>query len=185
MNEGLIPRRYAKALLAFACDKGDDARIYALMQELARSFESQPALQEAVTNPFVSDADKTALIATAAGILPPDKDKVLDDFLQLLIARRRIDQIRAIALAYIDLYRRKNNIYNVTVTSAAKLNDEELDRIKNKVSRHLGPEATLEFDDAVDPSLIGGFTIKVGNEKLDASIANELQQLRQRLLSNS
>ena len=71
MNEGLIPRRYAKALLAFACEKRAEAKVYDLMQQLTLSFEAQPALQQAVTNPFVSAADKTALIATAAGLDRP------------------------------------------------------------------------------------------------------------------
>ena len=51
MNEGLIPRRYAKALLAFACEKRAEAKVYDLMQQLTLSFEAQPALQQAVTNP--------------------------------------------------------------------------------------------------------------------------------------
>lgn len=185
MNEGLIPRRYAKALLAFASDKGEDARIYSLMRELARSFEGRPALQEAVANPFVSDADKAALINIASGLIAPASDPVMTDFLRLLAERRRIDLIRPIALAYIDLYRRKNNIYSVKVTSAAPLEAEALEKIKDNVARHLGQDAKIEFNDAVDPSLIGGFTITVGNEKLDASIANDLKQLRQRLLSHS
>ena len=185
MNEGLIPRRYAKALLAFASDRKADAKVYALMQQLTRSFETQPALQQAVTNPFVSAADKTALIATASGLGQDGNHDVFDDFLRLLVNRRRVHQIRAIALAYIDLYRHKNNIYNVKVTSAAPLEPAELERLRNLVVRHLGPGSTLEFSDTVDPSLIGGFTISVGNERLDASIANDLKQLRHRLLSHS
>lgn len=186
MNEGLIPRRYAKALLAFACEKRAEAKVYDLMQQLTLSFEAQPALQQAVTNPFVSAADKTALIATAAGLdRPKGSDEVFDDFMRLLIARGRIEQIRAIALAYIELYRAKYNIFNVKVTSAAPIDDAGLNRIKNLVGRHLGQGAKIEFAHAVDPSLIGGFAISVGNERLDASIAGEMKQLRQRLLSNS
>ena len=66
MNEGLIPRRYAKALLAFAREKKADARVYGLMQRIAASFDAEPSLQQAMANPFVSAADKEALIRTAA-----------------------------------------------------------------------------------------------------------------------
>ncbi|MDE6588207.1 MAG: ATP synthase F1 subunit delta [Paramuribaculum sp.] len=185
MNDGLIPRRYAKALLEFAKPEGADARVYGLMLQLNASFEAEPALQQAVANPFVSAADKTALLTVAAGLDNGKSDPVFADFLKLLVERGRIDMIRSMALAYIDLYRRANNIFSVTVTSASPLNPYDLDRLKALVARHLGSGATLEFTDVVDPSLIGGFAISVGNERLDASIANELNQLRRQILSNS
>lgn len=185
MNEGLIPRRYAKALLAFAREKKADERVYGLMQRIAASFDAEPALQQAMANPFVSAADKVALIRTAAGIKPGQSDEVLDDFLHLLIERDRVGFIRMIALAYIDLYRRANDIYAVTVTSASDMAPAELDRIRNIVQRHLGGSARLEMTALTDPSLIGGFAISVGNERLDASVANELKQLRQILGANS
>lgn len=185
MNDGLIPRRYAKALLEFAKSKGADARVYGFMQQLAASFEAQQGLQQAVANPFVSAADKTALLTVAAGIDNGKSDPVFADFLKLLVDRGRIDMIRGIALAYIDLYRHANNIYSVIVTSASPLKPEDLDRLKSMVAGHLGSDVTLEFTDVVDPSLIGGFAISVGNERLDASIANELNQLRRQILSNS
>ena len=52
MNEGLIPKRYAKALLKLATERGDDSRIYTLMQALSASFASQPSLAAAIRNPF-------------------------------------------------------------------------------------------------------------------------------------
>ncbi|MCM1029676.1 MAG: F0F1 ATP synthase subunit delta [Pseudoflavonifractor sp.] len=180
MNEGLIPRRYAKALLAFAREKGADSRVYDIMRQLAASFDAQPELQAAVSNPFVKTADKVSLVNTAAG-LADDADPVFDDFLSLLVQRERISFIRAIALAYIALYRHDNDIYDVKVTGAAPLDSSELSRLRTLVGRHLGPEAKMEFSSAVDPSLIGGFTISVGNERLDASVANEFKRLRQRM----
>lgn len=184
MNEGLIPRRYAKALLAYARENDADGRLYSLMRQLELSFEATPGMQKAMMNPFVSIADKKALVTTAMG-LGDNRDEIVDNFLTLLADRGRLNQIRAIALAYISLYREANNIYDVKVTSAAPLGQPELDRIRTLVGRHLGPGATLEFSDAVDPSLIGGFTISVGNERLDASIANDFKRLRQAMLSNS
>lgn len=184
MNEGLIPRRYAKALLAFAGDKGADTRVYDLMRHVAASFEEVQALQTTVANPFVSSADKLALVNSAAGIAPGDGDPVFDDFIKLLMQRGRIAFIRAIALAYIDLYRSAHHIYSVGLTSATEMTPGEIDRIKALVARHIGPEASLEFTTSVDPELIGGFTVTVGNELLDASIANELRVLRRQLVNS-
>ena len=106
------------------------------------------------------------------------------DFLKLLVVNKRLGVLRGIALAYIALYRTAHRIYSVSVTSAAPLAQAELDRIHTLVDKHLPDGATAEISQAVDPALIGGFTVAIDNERLDASVANELKQLRLKLLSN-
>lgn len=182
MNEGLIPRRYAKALFKVAQEKSCVGQMYILMKQLAQSFASQPALQQTVANPFVSAGEKVSLIKTASGAT--DADALMDDFLKLLIQNKRIDLIRDIALAYAEIYRNENNIYVVTVTSAEPLGDAELDRLKKIVEKHLPEGSSMEFSAQVDPSIIGGFTIAINNERLDASIKNELKQLRLKLINS-
>ena len=59
----------------------------------------------------------------------------------------------------------------------------EEDRLKALIERHLNG-GTMEYHHRVDPDLIGGFTVTINNEKLDASVADELKQLRIKLLSN-
>lgn len=180
MNDGLIPARYAKALYLVACEKGVDNRLYQMMKTLESSFEAQPSLQQVLSNPFVADADKTKLLMTAADA---DKaDSVYVDFLKLLSDNRRMDMARGIALAYIAIYRKANRIYEVNVVSAAPMSSSEEKRLNEMVTRHLGG-GTMEYHSSVDPSLIGGFTISVGNERIDASISNELKQLRLNLIS--
>ncbi len=181
MNQGLIPSRYAKALFEFASEKKADRRIYDLMHALESSFASEPSLQQAVGNPFIPAADKMKLLTTAAGA--SGNDEVYARFLQLLADNNRLDAARDIALAYMKLYRSQHHIYLVTVTSAAPMAQAEEERLRKLILRHLdgGP---MEYHHRVDPSLIGGFTVTINNEKLDASVADELKQLRLKLLSN-
>lgn len=181
MNEGLIPRRYAKALYKVALEKGADTRVYELMKTLSASFDANPALQEATGNPFVSLKDKSALIVTASGAQATDT--LLSDFVKLLERNRRVEFTREIALAYIALYREEHSIYLVHVDSAAPMTDAEAAKLKSLVAKHLGAGATMEYSTLVVPDLIGGFRISVGNERLDASIANEFKQLRQKLIN--
>lgn len=180
MNDGLIPRRYAKALLKYAQEKGADKRMYLLMQTLAASFDSEPELCKAITNPFVDAASKTKLLTTASGAT--DKDTVFADFIKLLLENNRIDIIRMAALAYLELYRKANNIFLVEITSAAPLGDSEMKRLRDIIEKHVG-DSTVEYHTAVDPDLIGGFVVKIDSERLDASVKNELKQLRLNLLS--
>lgn len=182
MNQGLIPNRYAKALFKFASEKGAADRVYELMKSLAASFMAQPRLQTVISNPYISADDKTRLLTTAAHA-DEKKDTCYADFLRLLLQNRRIEFARDIALAYLDIYRDANNIYLVKLTTAANLPEEEIKRLHDLVERHLNG-ASMEFSRTVDPELIGGFVIDINSERLDASVSNELKQLRLKLLSN-
>lgn len=183
MNEGLIPRRYAKALYKVGVDRGDNDALYALMNALAAAFAAEPGMQAVVSNPFVSAADKTALLRSAVGsaAAATAADATFDDFLRLLIDNRRIDLVRDIAVAYLDIYRKAKNIRRVKVTSAAPLAPAEEKRLRDIIAAHLG-QAKMEYSSDIDPSLIGGFTVAVDSERLDASIRNDLKQLRQKLI---
>ncbi len=181
MNQGLIPSRYAKALYKFAVEKGKADRVYVLMKNLEAAFAAQPRLQEVMNNPYIAVDDKTRLLMTAAKAEKTDSCYV--DFLKLLVENKRIDFSRGIALAYLDIYREENNIYLVRLITAADLPQAEIDKLHDLVKRHLNG-ASMEFSRTVDPELIGGFVININSERLDASISNELKQLRLKLLSN-
>ena len=181
MQEGLIPRRYAKALYKFALDRDATGAVYDKMLMLEQQFELQPALQEVMNNPYVGADDKIKLLSTAAGV--GTDDSVMADFFKLLAANKRFEMARAIAIAYQHLYRQENNIYKVHVTSAAPFRPEEEKRLKDVINSHL-KGGSMEYTTSVDPELIGGFVVKIDNEVLDASISNELKQLRIKLLSS-
>lgn len=210
MNEGLIPKRYAKALYKVSEERHDSEQIYRLMDVLNRTFASTPELQRAVANPFVANGDKLSLILTAAG-LPKDacktpangnaaatdgKDKTpvvedraeakagcgtFTDFVKLLEKNRRIDIIWHAAQAYLAIYRSERRIRKVSVTSATPLEENLRERILRIVRKETGDD-TLETSFETDPSLIGGFTVDIDNRRLDASLSNELKQLRLNLI---
>lgn len=180
MDQGLIPRRYAKALYKFALEKGDAGRVYSLMKTLAASFVAEPTLQQVMENPYVTAADKSRLLTTACGA--SETDTVVADYFKLLAENHRFEMARAIADAYCLLYRQANNIYRVSVTSAAPLQPDEEKRLKDFVTAQLNG-GSMEYHSAVDEQLIGGFVISIDNELLDASLSNELNQLRLKLLS--
>ena len=180
MNDGLIPRRYAKALYKFALDKGQDTTMYRLMTELCANFAAQPGLQSTMANPFVTDSAKQQLVTTACGLKKPDP--VLDDFIHLLADNRRLPMLNAIALAYLAIYRQAHDIHEVTVTSAFPLDKATEKRITDVIQQQIGPDGSMEYHSVVNPDIIGGFTMTIDNDKLDASIANELKQLKLNLL---
>lgn len=178
MDKGLLPRRYAKALYKYADEKGATARVYTLMQNLASAFESNHELQNVVANPFVSVGDKQKLLITAAG----ENSDILADFIKLLANNNRLDIVRATALAYCEIYRQENRIHLVNITSAAPLSEADRKRLTDMIEKHIG-DAKAEYSFDVNPDLIGGFVVRIDNESLDASIRNELKQLRKTLIA--
>lgn len=178
MSNGLIPRRYAKALFKYAEEKGNTKEVYDTMKELVKSFAVSPDLQKVLSNPFVDKADKEKLLVSAAGQNAPS-DYV--DFVRLLVENRREEFANLIAISYCDLYRKLNHIARVTVTSAVPLTEEQLKKIRAVIDNTY-KGYTIELSTSVDPSLIGGFVIDADNNRLDASLSNELDQLRLNLL---
>ncbi len=179
MNEGLIPRRYAKALYKVAVDRGDAKTLYALMNQLIDASQAQSSLVSVVANPFVSVSDKCDLIKTAAG--SGTVNATFNDFIRLLAENKRLDMVFAIARDYASLYRSENNIYKVDVVSAATLSPDDEARLKKIIDSNL-QGGTMEYRSSVNHDLIGGFTVTIDNRKLDASVSNELKQLRVNLL---
>lgn len=180
MNDGLIPLRYAKALYMVAKEKKQNSEMYGLMKTIESAFASQPELQQALANPYISDADKQSLLSVAAGISMQD-NSLFNDFLKLLAQNRRLYMAREISSAYIKLYRESNDIYPVSITSASALSQSEQERLQDLIVKHLNG-GKMELSTGVDPSLIGGFTVSIGNQRLDASVSNELKQLRLNLI---
>ena len=178
MDKGLLPRRYAKALYKFAEEKGQTGQVYDMMQTLCDAFDKYPDLQTTVANPFVDTPQKIALLSTAAG----QSNDILSDFVKLLSMNNRLDIMRGVALAYTSLYREENHIHLVTITSAAPLSDVDKKRITDMIEKHIG-NATAQYTFTINPDLIGGFIIRIDNENLDASVRNELDQLRRNLIS--
>lgn len=180
MDNGLIPRRYAKALYKFALEHGSTEQVYDEMKTVIESFEQNPGLQKVLSNPFVSGDEKLELLRTAAG------DKVENDylgFIKLIVEQRRENYALLMALAYRDIYRLENKISRVRITTAAELSADEMGRIRDMVAATFKGR-TLEYTTVVNPALIGGFIVDVDDSRMDASLSNELEQLRLNLITN-
>ena len=178
MNEGLSPRRYAKALYKYAQEHQCTQEVYADTQRLEEVFASHPALSKALSNPALSTTEKEQLLVTAAG---NEAGKAILRFINLVILNHRESLFRATMLAYQDIYRKENNIARVTIVTATAISDDIMERIKGLLKKELNKE--LEYIYETDPSLIGGFILRVESMQLDASIQNELNKLRIKLLN--
>lgn len=176
MDEGLISQRYAKAILRYATELNVADQVYEKMKVFQENYLSHPDLQKALMNPVLSPQDKEMLLSTAIGIEPGE---AYLRGLRLLIRNHREAYMRSIALQYQKLYRKANGIIEVNITTAREVGKEELSKIKEKVKSLTSRR--LEFIYTIDPSLIGGFILRMGEKQLDLSVRKELKQIKDKL----
>jgi F-type H+-transporting ATPase subunit delta len=98
------------------------------------------------------------------------------NLLKLLADRQRIGVLDSVLERLLELYREQNGIALATVTSAEALSDEHLGRITTQLKAVAGTDQ-VEINTAVDPSLIGGFVLKVGSKVIDASLSGQVRRL--------
>ena len=179
MDIGTISSRYAKALFSLAKDKGQESRVYDDMKMLADSFSMEPELRDALSNPIVSVPEKVKLLTAAGGI---EVCELYTRFINLVLAHKRETLLPFIAYIYIHLYRKEKKITRVRFDTAVTVDDAVKSHLQDKLRKETG--CTIEFSGHVEPELIGGFRLRIGNYRIDASYATQLLDIRTGLLEN-
>ncbi len=172
MNEGLIARRYALAMLKVAQKQHAAAEVYEKMKLFEQNYISHPDLHKALMSPVLSPRDKELLLTTAIGIEP---GTLYGRGIRLLIRNHREMYIRSICLMYQKLYRKVYQIGRVKIITATELEQPVIDRIKKLITDRTSKQ--IEFVEKTDPSIIGGFILRVNSLQLDYSVSGELRRV--------
>ena len=183
MNTGTVSVRYAKALLQYAVEQGDDRQVYQEMQTLAGRMRTVRAIHDRLVDPTVSVSDKCNLLDIAV----TDGKKPLSGsskaFFKLAVDAGRGDCLLFMAVSYQDLYRLRNGIVPVQLITATPVGDERRARLKQLVENV--EHGKVEWTHSIDPSLDGGFVLLVDGFRLDASVAGKLQRIRKELIEKN
>lgn len=180
MYIGTISMRYAKALLAFANEAGVGYDVYQEALVFEHSFKEVVGLRSTLENPILCQEEKIKLLVTAAGgrITQP-----LERFFRLVLEKKREKYLSFMMRNYIDLYRKQGNIRIGRLTTAVPMAYKEVERIRRMIVDNKGGSA--EFITKVDPEIEGGFIFEIGTYRLDASIANQMQRIKQQFIEKN
>ncbi|MDR2414977.1 MAG: ATP synthase F1 subunit delta [Odoribacteraceae bacterium] len=176
MDEGLISRRYAKALFRHAGERELQELLYEKMKLFQENATAHPGLQKALQNPILPSKTKEQLLATAMGIQPGEEIPRLRGFIRLLIRNRREMHARAISKMYEEIYRTARGIARVKVTTAVTLSPEMAGKVEAFARGRSGQE--LEFLYQVEPAIMGGIILEIGDRQYDASVSRKLKEIR-------
>jgi F-type H+-transporting ATPase subunit delta len=102
------------------------------------------------------------------------------NLVELLLRRGRIDQIDRIAEGYLRLYKKANGIATATITSSTMLTEDEVAAVRGRVEELTGSAVDLKM--SIDPALIGGLTVQIGDRLIDASVRGRLERLREQIV---
>lgn len=171
MSAQAQPQHYARAIYEIALETW--ARQLASVQNAMRG---DAALQRAVLDPGTGVGQRLRLLEGAVrAALDPDVRK----FLGTLLEAGDIDQLDAIVAELGQLARRGPAVRTARVVSAVPLTPAEQSALRDKVTRRFGPD--LEFQFEVDPAVMGGILLRVGDQVIDGTVAAQLAALRDRL----
>lgn len=177
MRAATIARNYAEALFTLGEKSGQAERYADLVEALAAAIEASPKVEAVLMSPKITRAAKADLLARAVAGAP--KEFVL--FIAAVVKRGRQLLFGEIALEYAGLLDVKFNRVRAGITLAREPDAALKDQIAAALSRAVGKDVVAGY--AVDPEILGGAIVRVGERRMDGSVRRKLAQLRRQLLS--
>ena len=178
MRDSTIARNYAETLLVLATRAQDLRGWGKMLTDVASAIQENPTLRLFLESPKVSGAQKSEVIGKAFSDRMP---RLMLRFLQTLIAHRRQMLIPEIAQEYLNLVDAVEGRIHARVTVARETDDAARTAIAGQLSRVFGKEVVPHI--SVDPAIMGGVVVHVGDTVLDGSVRKRLASLRRKMLT--
>jgi F-type H+-transporting ATPase subunit delta len=166
---------YARSLFEVSQDADKLDVVREQIGQIADVLAEDRSLQVFFFSPYFSTQEKKDGFSKAI----TDADPIVTNFLELLIEKHRMPALLRIRRAYDKLWEQENRLLPVEITSAVELDKSVVEKIGKQIGEQTGQ--TIELTASVEPDILGGIVVRVGNSILDASIRNRLEQLRKQV----
>ena len=170
-----IAEVYSRALFEVAKDNDVLDRVHDELGEVADALDQDRELQVFFFSPYFSSDEKRDGVAKVVS----GADERTLNFLALLAERHRMPALFRIRREFDSMWQEENKLLPVSVTSAVELDDSLVKGIGERIEEQTGQK--VELSSKVDPEVLGGLVLQVGNMILDASVRNRLEQLRKQV----
>jgi ATP synthase F1 delta subunit len=170
-----IAEVYARALFEVAKENDVLDRVHDELGEFSEALDADRNLQVFLFSPYFSSEEKKQGVRR----IVTDADERIVNFLELLAERHRMPALFRIRRLFDGLWAEENKLLPVTVTSATELDQSLVDEIGKRIEEETGRR--VELSSNVDPDVLGGLMVRVGNMVLDATVRNRLEQLRKQV----
>ena len=164
--------RYAKAILEFATEAGKAEAVNADMKQIATTIARNEELKSFLSNPTLKIEVKKSSLEAIFSTVQVETKKLF----QLLNDNKRFEILHQIAVQYNALFDEKNGVQVAQVTTAIAITPELEKQVLAKIATFSNKKITIE--NIVNPEIIGGFILRIGDMQYNASVANKLQELK-------
>ena len=167
---------YARSVFEAARDADKLDAVREQLGEFADALDGERELQVFFFSPYFSTEEKKE----GLGKVLDGEDDIVRNFLELLVEKHRMPAIFRIRRVYEGLWEDHNRLLPVEVTSAVELDEATVQHIGDRIAEQTGRK--VELSAYVEPDILGGIVVRVGNQVLDASIRNRLETLRKQVV---
>ena len=164
--------RYAKALLSFSSDAKQAAAVNADMKQIRFSIAGSSDLKEFLSSPIIKIEQKKSAVEAIFANVQAETTKLF----QLLQENKRFELLYEIAVQFNHAYDEIEGVEVAYVTTAIALSGELEQLVLSKIATFSSKKITIE--NSVNPDIIGGFILRIGDMQYNASVANKLQELK-------
>lgn len=172
-----VAERYAAGLLELAKEENKVEEYMGQVQLLEKTFKENPDLSSFFLSVKITKEEKRNVIEKVYGAYV---NHMLVNFMKVLVDKGRITNIRAICRRFVEMCEEELGIVHATVVSARKLSQEDMNTIGNTLVSNLNKRIILE--NVIDPSVIAGIKVTVGNTVTDVTMKNKIESMRNTLL---
>ncbi|MEO8689915.1 MAG: ATP synthase F1 subunit delta [Solirubrobacteraceae bacterium] len=166
---------YARSLFEVAKEHGKLDEVRDQLGEFADTLDSNQEMQVFFFSPYFSTPEKEDGLDTVVTGAEP----ILQNFFKLLIEKHRMPAVFRIRRTLDELWQRENKLLAVEVTSAIELDKKTVKQIGDRIGEETGQK--IELSERVDPDILGGLVVRVGNSIIDSSIRARLDSLRKQV----
>jgi F-type H+-transporting ATPase subunit delta len=169
--------QYANALADIALQQGAAAPVVQQLGDLAAAYTQSAELRNVLSSPAVSKDEKRAIAEKIAARL--GASKILRNFLLVVIDHQRAQLLPEMFSQFQTVLRERQGVAEAEIFSAVALNDAQKKQLTQTLEKTTGKKIEAKF--SLDPNLLGGALVRVGDTIYDGSLRNHLNGLRERL----
>ena len=179
MNESKISVRYAKALFNLSKEMNLHDQVRSDMEYLQKLITDVAEFKSLMDNPILKPSQKMKILDS---ILKNHIHPITQSFIELIVHNNRLSYLASIARIYIDLFRKDLGIEPATLITSVPIDEGLRHTLLRIIEKRMNIK--VELQEETDTSLIGGFILKIGNQQIDASISNQLENIKKELISS-